>query len=440
MEVTARHCVVFIILDAFRWDYLNTEDAPLLAEMAEGGIHCRKVVTSPGFAQRSSIFCGAYPDATGNYAMYAFDPKGSPFRGILSFPSLVTLDEEPWINHLPRIKGIRYLQRRAQYRRGVKRQEARKRIERDARKYAVHAPASHIPFGVLPFLNVSEDQKEINSTNALGTESIFDLCAESGVRIEYLMFPVVNCEDDLVLTKAIERVESGARFFLLQFSDSDLKMHLAGTSTLERRKVVGELDRKIRALKKVFDADFPSTTWVIIGDHGMMDVEKEVNVADIVHGEARRRGLKHIMDYLLFLDSTVARIWSLSNKAEALVPSVFVEQKSLRESGRLLTPETARQYRMPFGDRRYGDCIWLANPGTLIFPDYFHDATNHNKAMHGYDRFHDDMKGMAIVYGKDIPPRMIEEVQLVDICPTLCDLLRVRYPQKCEGKSIFAVG
>lgn len=44
--------ILFIILDAFRWDYLTKEDSLTLFEMKNKANYVKKLVSSPGFTQR----------------------------------------------------------------------------------------------------------------------------------------------------------------------------------------------------------------------------------------------------------------------------------------------------------------------------------------------------------------------------------------------------
>ena len=57
--------------------------------------------------------------------------------------------------------------------------------------------------------------------------------------------------------------------------------------------------------------------------------------------------------------------------------------------------------------------------------------------MHGYDSYHNDMKGFAIVTGKNIVPGHIAEVSLLDICPTLCAALGIPDTRCNEGTSLL---
>ena len=57
--------------------------------------------------------------------------------------------------------------------------------------------------------------------------------------------------------------------------------------------------------------------------------------------------------------------------------------------------------------------------------------------MHGYFEIGKYSYGTCVVLGENIAPSTISYAHLYDICPTLCDLLEVRYPKKLSGKSLL---
>lgn len=423
----ASNTVIFVILDAFRWDYLNPVDSPFLWNCAQEGTYVRQLVTACGFTQRSALFCGTFPDKTSNFAMFSLDPENSPFRFLKGQVPLLRLAQR-YIDS--RFKGSGLLNRwlRQQY------------IYPRARRYAAHPPAAEIPLYLLPWIGVTEDTKSIDQPGAFAVESIFDILHREKIPYSYLMFPVVNCQDDEALETTVQKVrqhKDGIRAYFLQFSDSDLEVHRHGSEGLIRRKVVGEIDRKLRQLWSVVEGDLGQATLVMVGDHGMMDVDREVDVAAIVHGEAKRHGLNHGRDYSLFLDSTFARLW---NSIRSRVVEDFLEhlknEPDLVRNGRFLSRSDAESYRIPYPDPKYGDLIWWAAPGVLIRPDYFHPRREQVRAMHGYDSWHEKMKGLAVIWGASVNRKCVETARLVDVCPTVCDLLGIASPAANEGKSL----
>jgi predicted AlkP superfamily pyrophosphatase or phosphodiesterase len=209
---------------------------------------------------------------------------------------------------------------------------------------------------------------------------------------------------------------------------------LHGSESDIRIKVIREIDRKIGILKEEFERLYDDVTFFIIGDHGMMDVNIKVDIFNSVKKFGEKNNLKFGKDYLMFLDSTLARFWFLNEKAKIIKEFMLRE---FSEYGLEITEEVAKKYRIPYKDKRYGDFIFWMKPGVLINPDYFWSHTKPPKAMHGYDPYYEKMKGFAVVCSKNIEEKKIEEAYLVDVCPTLCDLIGIRYPKNNEGKSFL---
>jgi predicted AlkP superfamily pyrophosphatase or phosphodiesterase len=414
---------VCIVLDAFRWDYLNPVDTPLLHELTGSGVYAERLVTTTGFTQRSALFSGTYPDRTGNFSMFTFDPDGSPFSFLSRSRPLLALAQRIVDSG---VRGTGRLDRRL-----------RAGIASRAASSEAHPPTAFIPLHLLPMLGVSEDAVPIHAPRAFSVESLFDLVHRRGLGFTYLMYPAVNCADDAVLDLALSRAADGHRLYLLQFSESDAVCHVHGPESPMRRRVVGELDRKLRVLRTAFEAACGAVRWVILGDHGMMEVTERIDVARSVHGTARRLGWRHGREYVLFLDSTFARVWALTDRAQRRLGELLAHPELARTGG-LVTAETASRYRIPWGDRRYGDLIWWARPGVLIAPDYFHAPSERVQGMHGYDAYHEKMQGFALVAGEGVEPCRLPEVRLVDICPTLCSLLGLPPPAGNEGESLCA--
>jgi predicted AlkP superfamily pyrophosphatase or phosphodiesterase len=283
-------------------------------------------------------------------------------------------------------------------------------------------------------MSVSEGVDEVYHEGALGVESIFDVMRAEDIEFEYLVYPDVSTDAGLTERLVSEvKKPSPKDVYLGQFISSDRDVHKTGVNSTERVEITEKIDKYIDIIRTACEKHLDIYNICIIGDHGMMDVKTYVDIYAKLTDYSDRKGLSMGEDFLLFLDSTLARFWFFTDEAKELL-SQFVEN-DLSKLGEVINEDRATQKRLP-DDRRYGDLIWEANPGVLIYPDYFHRAEKYN-AMHGYDSEVPEMKGFALAYGTEAPESTSSDVDLIDICPTLCDLIGIPYPEKNEGTSMI---
>lgn len=181
--------VVFLLLDAFRGDYINPVDTPCLHALSERGVFCRQLKSTAGFAQRTTVVTGTRGESHGNFAMYAFDAEHSPFAFLAGDDFGPRLEQRTrrigrLIDRMPLAPINRWLRRRL-----VERPLAKYRAEirRRAETRVGHAPVGFVPFALLPHLSVPEDEKPIHQPGSCRVESLFDVLHEAGVPYDYLM-------------------------------------------------------------------------------------------------------------------------------------------------------------------------------------------------------------------------------------------------------------
>jgi hypothetical protein len=130
--------------------------------------------------------------------------------------------------------------------------------------------------------------------------------------------------------------------------DLDAIGHKYGTKSQEMISAIKNVDKKLSKMK--FD--------IILSDHGMVDIKKIISAPNTDN---------------CFIDSDMARYWGEK-------------------------PDFNSRYGkwIEWKDKRYGDFIFLANTGVLIFPNYWQGEAS-AKAMHGYDGKDKDMKAVYII-------------------------------------------
>ena len=137
----------------------------------------------------------------------------------------------------------------------------------------------------------------------------------------------------------------------ITFHGLDGIAHRYGTKSEEVKREVQRLDKKLKNMK-----------WdIIMSDHGMLDIKEFVKVPETEK---------------CFIDSTLARYWG--------------------EKPRGMPTEKCKLIK--WKNKKYGDWIYLANPGVCFLPNYW--QTNKVKAMHGYNPKLKDMKAFYIINRK----------------------------------------
>lgn len=402
---------MFVIMDAGRSDYVRPETMPFTHGLARTGLR-GSFESPPGFAQRTVLFSGRYPDTSGNFSQFVFDPEASPFAWVRSLGPLRAL-----VRPRRLLFPARWLiQRVTKWKTG-----------------AFHTDPAWIPPRYMPFFAMCEDMRPMYEPDALGAPSIFDLCREHGRNFRYLAHPVSG-DDDEIHQMLVRELRDGtdADLFVAQFSVTDQKGHTDGP--FSRRMQEGhlrELDRKLASVHAALVAACDDWDLFICGDHGMAPVQRRVDVLAALKAADARPAV----DYVVFVNSTLAVLWYLTERGrravEAVLPTV--------PGAHVVDDDERRRHRIPL-DRRWGDRMLAAEPGVLFWPDYFHVTDSTIVGMHGYLDKRDETHGVAILASSNghTAPRDLGLRPLVDVFPTLCDLLGVPTPDGQEGVSLLA--
>ncbi|HEX9815410.1 MAG TPA: alkaline phosphatase family protein, partial [Candidatus Thermoplasmatota archaeon] len=291
-----------------------------------------------------------------------------------------------------------------------------------------------IPAKFLPFFRPAEDMKPIHEPGALGTTSIFDLCRSNGLRFHYLANPE-NGDDDLVYKSLVRELRASAPYdlFVAQISVTDNEGHTHGPFSNEIQKThLRGLDERLASIHAALVAGYDSWDLFVCGDHGMAPVERKVNVLRTL----AQLDVKPAKDYVVFVNSTLVVFWYLTEKGRTLIEAALPGIAGAH----VVEPDERRRLRVPT-DKASGDRMLAADPGVLFWPDYFHVTDSKIRGMHGYFDKSQETHGTAILVSSDgeSTPRKVGLRPLVDVFPTLCDLLGIPVPPGQEGASLVRI-
>ena len=411
-----RETTVLVLLDAFRWDYLDAQNTPSLWSMRGRGRYVRRLRPSLGFCERTELLTGAYPVTTGNFTAIGYDPSGSPFQRLHPLLRLLTpLDQRC------RVRSV-----------------LRRVLTHTLRRLGIRMPIFQIPFDQLRFFALTEDRRDHFDAQAFAVESLVDVMRANGRRAYAGAFTALgkpNGDDENRIRLTLTHISAEYDLYLIYLGEPDRVGHRYGPDSTQRPAMTRQIDAQIRRLQDAFGSHFDAVHWVILGDHGMVQVNRQVDAGAVLHAAARRHGLRLGRDYHVFLDSTMVRVWTLDPQVTQLFAQVFTGPP-LAGVGQLMTRSLADKLHIPPPGKRYGDLIWWCDPGVLVFPDYFHVAQP-VKGMHGYEPGLPESQGMALVVSPRVSPSEVAQGELIDVCPTLCDLMNLHHPAQNQGTSFL---
>jgi type I phosphodiesterase/nucleotide pyrophosphatase len=369
---------LFILIDALGWTYLQGQE--FLNDWLPYRTPLRTVL---GFSSGAipTILTGEDPAKTGHWNLFYYDPRHSPFQ---------------WMRRLDFVPD-QILDNRI----------SRKLIQQTGRRFLGLGQLFDCAVSpqLLPWFNWVERRNIYGQRGIAGAPSIFDRLADRG--IPFRVYTYHRGTDAQLLGMAERDLSAGtASFFFVYLSEIDnfLHMHCKEPEAIAAR--LHWYDSELRRLFTLARNLAPNISLSIMSDHGMTPVNKTY---DILRDIARLQ-LRMPQDYLSVYDSTMARFWFFNERARCAV------HDALRKisCGHVLSDEQLRRFGVFFDDRRFGETIFLLDPGWLFSRSDFNGTGWHPSGMHGYHP-DDDRYSDAIFLSNEQPPAPMQTIK--DIYP-----------------------
>ena len=355
---------VFVFVDALGWRLLERHPWFLegLAEVRTS------VETVLGYSCTCdpTILTGCPPQEHGHFSFFRFDPEASPFAG------------KPWWSRLPRA-----LSERGRVRAWIS------RIERYRLGYSGYFNLYGVPAELLRWFVYTETRDLYQPGGIIGGQpTVFDRFTEAGIWCHTSDW---RRNDAFNLAEAVSRAESGEpRCLYVYLSELDAELHSDGTDSPRITERLRYYDRELRALFAAACGAYDDVGLHVFSDHGMSDV---VGTSDVRH-RVEHLGLTFGGDYAAVYDSTLARFWFSTDDARAKVHSVLDRESC----GRVLSRAELGALGCDFADERYGETIFLLDPGYVLDPSFMGEWVP--RGMHGYHPSHPDT---AAAYLSNVP-------------------------------------
>lgn len=296
-----------------------------------------------------SLFTGKKPNEHGHWGMYRRDPAGSVFRRYRG-----------WLRFAGRVP-------RGQWR-------VRRWLSGQLRRDGVSGYFSlyEVPLDLLPEFTLAESRNIYRPGGFERVASLFDVVHASPLRARVWDW---SSPSDVSFAEMKEAAEAGGYDFLFLYTAGlDEIMHMHGPDGEPARRWLAEHERKILDIVAAARRGGRTARVRLFGDHGMARIHESIDLIGVL----RALPVKARKDYLVFVDSTMARFWFHSDRARDVVRGAL----SSLSAGRFLTREELIEHGVYFADHAYGEEIFLCDPGWLVLPSFM--GRNRLLGMHGY--------------------------------------------------------
>lgn len=364
----------------------------------------RRIRTELGYsiACHSSMYTGVYPEKHKMWFLWQYSPQTSPFRW------MERKQIPDWADCLP----LRYFMGKMT------------RLFSTNTSYGGISVMKYSALKNWKYFDISEKKLWPEAGYIEGCNTIFDF-----IRNNEVSFELVGLKDSANDGGSLKYIQNYSipdkvpRMTYLFIGEADGVSHIYGQESNQARKVLksidGELERIYGRFKKENDPIF--MCW---SDHGHMMIEKQFDIYEHFSEE----GI-NLPDIIHIIDANFARFWFRNDKERE-----FVTRACGRiPSGFILGQKDFEKYHVRMPDRRYGDLIYyLDHP--YMFKKTVWGYGLRTKSVHGYLPDYPEKDG---VFVSNNPVGDEKHIELVDITPSLLELLEIRTSVVFDGKTIW---
>ena len=390
--------VLAVFLDGLGADAIDR--MPFLAGLAS----VRRLRTELGYSItcHASMYTGLRPDRHGLWFVWQRDERRSPFRWLRPLKSLDVVDNLAL--HVVATKVTR-------------------RFVRTTSWFGIPYPV-HIPWRYLPQLDVAERRLWSEPGYLETSPTMFDRMRQVQVPFDIVGMAPRGELTGLAAVEAWQPLGASPALTYLFAGEIDHASHAFGQRSPEVTALLGRVDRLIEHHFGALRSRSPNAELVVWSDHGHHDVEGLDPLRLL-----RDRGIR-IDRYLHVIDTNFIRLW-IDSEHERRVMTERLNQLGI---GRVLTEDELRYNRVLMPDDRYGNLIFY-----LELPHAFTRTIwgfgRRLASAHGYLPDHSASDG---VFASSRAGAR-ESMHVVDIAPTVLEMLGVAPGLDLDGRSAWAV-
>lgn len=315
----------------------------------------QRTVLGYSCAAQPTILTGMMPSEHGHWGMFLRSEESelAPLRHMRYFPTFVTSHR-------------RFRRRLLQY-------------HRRKSGFTGYYNFYRVPFDLFSTFDIVE-KRDIYAPRAFdpGIDSIFDAAVRAGVPFRSWSWKTPL---DAGLSELRDELREGStRFYLFYTPHIDGFLHDKVDDEAAVARELKVIEDKITSVVEQAASAYRNVDVLIYSDHGMIRTTGTFDLMGLIGGLGSVVG----KDYQVFYDSTMARFWFSNDRARTEIVSAL----STLDCGAVLTDDDLRDEGILFDDRRFGELVFLMNPGVLIVPSYM--GAEAPRGMHGFTPEHPD--------------------------------------------------
>lgn len=340
---------IFVLIDGLGYEYVR--ERGFLPHLFGEPSPCRTVL---GYSSAAipCILSGKSPAETEHWSLFYYDPAGSIFRWTNWFRNLP-------IDRVPKLRGwfYRYLVH-----------ETRRRCS-----YTGYFNVYSIPLRYRSLFSYNERKDMFREGLNRGT-TFFDILGLKQVPYFLATYPD---PDEVSIARACERLQNGEeQIYFLYLSEMDAFLHNSCQDRAAVDRRIHWYEQQVLALYETAKRHFGDVALTVFSDHGMTPTTQSVGLM----AEIARLPLRIPQDYVPFYDSTMARFWFFTSRGR---DGIIRYLRGLKV-GQILTDAELCNQGTYFPDHRFGQTIFLMDPGYVIQPSFMGGGPVAPAGMHGF--------------------------------------------------------
>lgn len=202
---------------------------------------------------------------------------------------------------------------------------------------------------------------------------LFQVLGRNGIKVTWVEPKLMLSEESTL--RGILKLSEKHDLVIVKLNSLDRLGHKYGPLSNEIRKRVEYLDRVIQETITTLQLRLENMFFIIMSDHGMVPVERIINIEKLL---VKETSIRPLIDYVPYIGSTFVSFIIFDKKAEN---NIYKMLQHLSNYGRILEGHDFKI--LGINKELYGNIIFALNEKNVFFPNFF-QRRNIPRGMHGY--------------------------------------------------------